>query len=51
MGSEKMQAAMRELQDAMLLLTDIKATRSEESPDPSEKFRLRTEENLAEIAE
>jgi hypothetical protein len=52
-----MQAAIKELQEAMVVMAHIEKTQSEhikELPQfriQSEKFRLRTEENLAEITD
>ena len=57
MSSEQMQAAIRELQEAMVVMAHIEKTQSEHIKDlidfriQSEKFRLRTEENLAEITD
>jgi hypothetical protein len=57
MSSEQMQSAIRELQDTMVVMAHIEKTQSEHIKDlvqfriQSEKFRLRTEENLAEITD
>ena len=55
MSSEQMQAAIQELQDTMVVMAHIEKTQSEHINElvqfriQSEKFRLRTEQNLAEI--
>jgi hypothetical protein len=55
MSNQQMQAAIKELQEAMVVMAHIEKTQSEHIKDlvqfriQSEKFRLRTEENLAEI--
>ena len=52
-----MQNAIRELQDTMVVMAHIEKTQSEHLRDlvqfriQSERFRLRTEENLAEITD
>jgi DNA-binding transcriptional regulator GbsR (MarR family) len=53
-----MRTAMKELQEAMVVMDDIEKkrrkqfrTRSDKSRVRSEELRLRTEKNLAEIAE
>jgi hypothetical protein len=57
MGNEEMQAAIKELQDTMVVMAHIEKTQSEHIQElvhfriQSEKFRLRTEENLAEITD
>jgi len=56
MSSRQMQAANKELQEAMAILAHIGETRSVDreyaQPDcRSEKLRLRIEKNLAEISE
>jgi hypothetical protein len=56
MGNEQMQAAMKELQDSMVILARIekkqRVSRELAQLDSlSDKFRLRTEKNLAEITE
>jgi hypothetical protein len=57
MGNEQMQAAIKELQETMVVMAHIEKTQSEHIRDlvqfriQSEKFRLRTEENLAEITD
>ena len=57
MGNEQMQAAIKELQDTMVVMAHIEKTQSEHIQElvqfriQSEKFRLRTEENLAEITD
>ena len=57
MGNEQMQAAIKELQDTMVVMAHIEKTSSEHVKDlvqfriESEKFRLRTEQNLAEITD
>lgn len=57
MGNEQMQAAIRELQDAVVVMAHIEKTQSEHIREliefriQSEKFRVKTEENLAEITD
>jgi hypothetical protein len=57
MGNEQMQAAIKELQDTMVVMAHIEKTQSEHIRDlvefrvQSENFRLRTEQNLAEITD
>jgi len=57
MGNEQMQAAIKELQDTMVVMAHIEKTQSEHIRElvqfriQSERFRLRTEENLAEITD
>lgn len=50
MGSERMQAAIRELQEAMVVMAHIEKKQSEHIRDLAE-FRVRTEQNLAEITD
>jgi hypothetical protein len=55
MSSEQMQGAIKELQDTMIVMAHIEKRQSEhigvlvEFRVQSEKFRLRTEQNLADI--
>jgi hypothetical protein len=57
MSSEQMQSAIKDLQDTMVVMAHIEKTSSEHVKDlvqfriESEKFRLRTEQNLAEITD
>ena len=57
MSSEQMQAAIKELQETMVVMAHIEKTQTEHIRElvqfriQSEKFRLRTEENLAEITD
>ncbi|MGA2214288.1 MAG: hypothetical protein ABSH31_13525 [Bryobacteraceae bacterium] len=64
MSSEQMQSAIKELQDTMIVMAHIEKIQSEHIQElvqfriqseklqlQSEKFRIRTEENLAEIAD
>jgi hypothetical protein len=64
MGNEQMQAAIKELQDTMVVMAHIEKTESEHIHElvqfriqseklqlQSEKFRIRTEQNLTEIAD
>lgn len=57
MSSEQMQAAIKELQDTMVVMAHIEKRQSEHISEliefriQSEKFRVRTEENLAEITD
>jgi hypothetical protein len=57
MGNEQMQAAIKELQDTMVVMAHIEKSQSEHIGEllqfriESEKFRLRTEQNLAEITD
>jgi hypothetical protein len=57
MSSEQMQSAIKELQDTMIVMAHIEKRQSEHISElvdfriQSEKFRLRTEENLAEITD
>jgi len=57
MSNEQMQAAIRELQDAVIVMAHIEKTQSEHIREliefriQSEKFRARTDENLAEITD
>ena len=64
MGNEQMQAAIKELQDTMIVMAHIEKRQSEHISElvefriqseklqmQSEKFRIRTEENLAEITD
>jgi hypothetical protein len=50
MGNEQMQAAIKELQDAMVVMAHVEKTQSEHIRDLV-NFRIRTEENLAEITD
>ena len=50
MGNERMQAAIKELQDAMVVMAHIEKTQSEHIRDLVD-FRIRTETNLAEITD
>jgi hypothetical protein len=57
MSSEQMQSAIRELQETMVVMAHIEKTQSEHIKElvqfriQSEKLQLRTETNLAEIAD
>ncbi len=64
MSSEQMQSAIKELQDTMIVMAHIEKRQSEHIGElvdfriqseklqmQSEKFRVRTEENLAEITD
>jgi hypothetical protein len=64
MGNEQMQAAIKELQEAMIVMAHIEKKQSEHIRElvdfriqserlqiESEKFRRRTEENLSEITD
>jgi hypothetical protein len=57
MSSEQMQSAIKELQDTMIVMAHIEKRQSEHIGElvefriQSEKFRLRTEQNLAEITD
>lgn len=57
MGNEQMQAAIKELQEAMIVVAHIEKKQSEHIRElvdfriESEKFRRRTEENLSEITD
>jgi len=64
MSSEQMQAAIKELQETMVVMAHIEKTQSEHIRElidfriqserlqiESEKFRIRIEENLAEITD
>jgi len=57
MSSEQMQGAIKELQDTMIVMAHIEKTQTEHIKElvqfrvQSEKFRLRTEQNLAEITD
>ena len=57
MSSEQMQAAIKELQETMVVMAYIEKKQSEHIRDlvdirvESEKFRSRTEQNLAEITD
>ena len=57
MSNEQMRAAIKELQDTGVVMAHIEKTSSEHVKDlvqfriESEKFRLRTEQNLAEITD
>jgi hypothetical protein len=50
MGNEQMQAAIKELQDTMVVMAHIEKTQSEHIRDLVQ-FRLRTEQNMAEITD
>ena len=50
MGNEQMQAAIKELQEAMIVMAHIEKKQSEHINDLID-FRLRTETNLAEITD
>jgi hypothetical protein len=50
MGNEQMQAAIKDLQHAMVVMAHIEKTQSEHIRDLVH-FRIRTEENLAEISD
>lgn len=57
MSNEQMQTVVRELQESMVVMAHIEKIQSEHIREliefrvQSEKFRLRTEENLAEITD
>jgi hypothetical protein len=57
MSSEQMQGAIKELQDTMIVMAHIEKRQYEHIGElvdfriQSEKFRLRTEQNLAEITD
>lgn len=57
MGNEQMQAAIKELQDAMVVMAHIEKKHGEHIKElvqfriESERFRQRTEQNLAEITD
>ncbi len=57
MSSEQMQAAIKDLQDTMVVMAHIQKTQSEHLGElvqfriDSEKFRARTEQNLSEITD
>jgi hypothetical protein len=57
MSGEQMRDAIRELQDTLVVMALIEKTQTEHLRDlvqfriQSERFRLRTEENLAEITD
>jgi hypothetical protein len=57
MSSEPMQAAIKELQETMVVMAYIEKTQTEHIKDlvqfriQSDRFRIRTEENLAEITD
>jgi hypothetical protein len=57
MSSEQMQSAIKELQETMVVLAHIEKSSSEHTKDlvqfhvQSEKFRLRTEQNLTEMTD
>lgn len=57
MSSEQMKSAIKELQETMVVMAHIEKTQSEHIRDlvqfrvQSEKFRLRTKQNLAEITD
>jgi len=50
MGNEQMQAAIKELQEAMIVMAHIEKKQSEHISELID-FRLRTETNLAEITD
>lgn len=50
MGNEQMQAAMKELQDARVVMAHIERAQSEHIRELVD-FRIRTETNLAEITD
>jgi len=50
MGNEQMRAAIKELQEAMVVMAHIEKTQSEHVGELLQ-FRLRTEQNLAEITD
>ncbi len=50
MGNEQMQQAIRDLQDAMVVMAHIEKTQSEHIRDLLQ-FQHRTEQNLAEITD
>jgi hypothetical protein len=50
MNNEQMQAAIKELQDAVIVMAHIEKRQSEQLSDLLE-FRSRTERNLAEITD
>jgi len=50
MGNEQMQQAIRDLQDAMVVMAHIEKTQSEHIRDLLQ-FQRRTEQNLAEITD
>ncbi len=50
MGNEQMQAALKELQETMVVMAHIEKTQSEHINDLL-RFQLRTEQNLAEITD
>jgi hypothetical protein len=57
MGNEQMQAAIKELQDTLVVMAHIEKAQSQHIGEllqfriESEKFRLRTEQNLVEITD
>ena len=57
MSSQQMQAAIHELQETMVVMAHIEKTQSEHIKElvqfriQSEQFRIRTEQNLAEITD
>jgi hypothetical protein len=57
MGNDHMQAAIKELQDTMVVMAHIENTQSEHIKElvqfriQSERLQIRTETNLAEIAD
>ncbi len=57
MSSEQMQAAIKDLQDTMVVMAHIQKTQSEHLGElvqfriDSERFRARTEQNLSEITD
>jgi hypothetical protein len=50
MGNEQMQAAIKELQDTMVVMAHIEKSQTEHIRELMQ-FRLRTEQNLAEITD
>jgi hypothetical protein len=50
MNNEQMQAAIKELQDAVIVMAHIEKRQSEVLKDLVE-FRIRTEQNMAEITD
>ena len=50
MNNDQMQAAIKELQEAKVVMAHIEKTQSEHIKDLTE-FRIRTEQNLAEITD
>lgn len=50
MGNERMQGAMRDLQDAMAVMAQVEKMKSKQAPDLAQ-FQRRIERNLAEITD